>query len=151
MNMIRLATSTAIAAGMISLLAVPRPAQADSTTHSALQAPTTTSSAAQRNRQTAAAGEDDFAGLDLTAEQKTQIAKIHEGMEARKALVVKDTKLSPEQKDAFILGYTRLEHGEMFKVLTPPQQKQVRKKIADRRAADQAAHAKPGQPKRPQN
>ena len=41
-----------------------------------------------------------------------------------------------------LLGYTRMEYGEMFKVLTPEQQKQVRQKIHARRAADQAARQK---------
>jgi len=149
MNMIRVATSVAITAGLISLLAAPRPARADSATHSARQAPTATSSTAQRNHEAATAGEDDFAGLDLTAEQKAEFAKIREGTEAKKALVAKDTKLSSDAKDAFMLGYTRQEYGAMFKVLTPLQQKVVRKKMADRRAADQAAHAKPAPAKRP--
>jgi Spy/CpxP family protein refolding chaperone len=148
MKITRLATSTVLAAGIVSSLAVPGLSRADSTTHSALQAPKATSDTAQKAHDAAAAGENDFAGLDLTAEQKAQFAKIHEGMEARKALVAKDTKLSPDQKDAFMLGYTRQEYGEMFKALTPLQQKQVRKKMADRRAADQAAHAKQA-PKRP--
>ena len=151
MNMNRLAITLAVAAGFISVFTQPGLVRADDTTHSASQAPTAASSAAQRNRETAAAGDDDFAGLDLTADQKAQFAKMHDGIEARKALVAKDTKLTSDQKDAFILGYTRQEYGEMFRVLTPLQQKLVRKKMADRRAADQAAHAKQGPPKRPQN
>jgi len=149
MNRYRFTNSVMLAAGVILLSAVPGITRADSNLHDTLQTPKAGSPASQS--QPASSLNNDFEGLDLSAEQKAQFAKIHEGMEARKALVAKDTKLSSDQKDAFILGYTRQEYGEMFRVLTPLQQKIVRKKMADRRAADQAAHAKKAPPKRPQN
>jgi hypothetical protein len=142
----RLAVSASIATGLIFLLAEPGPARGAGFTASAFQIPTTATPASHA----AAVGEDDFAGLDLTDEQKAEIAKIHQGTEARKALVAKDTKLTADQKDAFLLGYTRQEYGERFRVLTPLQQKLVRKKMEARRAADQASHAKQTPP-RPQN
>src|ERR1700732_1256925 len=142
----RLAASTAIATGLIFLLATPGPARGVGFSPSGSQVPTTATPASHA----AAVGEDDFAGLDLTDEQKAEIAKIHQGMEARKALVAKDTKLTSDQKDAFLLGYTRQEYGERFRVLTPLQQKLVRKKMEARRAADQASHAKQSPP-RPHN
>src|ERR1700722_10344015 len=91
MKITRLATSAVLAAGIVFLLAIPGTSRADSTTHGSPEAPKATSDTAQKTRDTAAAGESDVAGLDLTEDQKAQFAKIHEGMETRKALVAKDT------------------------------------------------------------
>ena len=80
---------------------------------------------------------DDFAGLTFTDEQKTKIDKIRQDTKQRMDAVKKDEKLSPEAKQAMLDGYQRLELGEVFKVLTPEQQKEVRKKAQARRAAEQ--------------
>jgi Spy/CpxP family protein refolding chaperone len=89
---------------------------------------------------------NDFDGLNFTDEQKAEIDKIHRETESYKSIVAKDDKLTPDQKDAMLYGYTRLEIGRTFKVLTPEQQKEVRKRILARRAADQSAPQK--QPQR---
>jgi Spy/CpxP family protein refolding chaperone len=81
--------------------------------------------------------EDDFAGLSYTDEQKTKIEEIRKDTRARMDAVIKDDKLMPEQKQAMLTGLQRLEASEMFKVLTPEQQKEVRKKVQARRAAEQ--------------
>ena len=78
---------------------------------------------------------DDFAGLTLTDEQKAKIDKIHEDTKSRLNVVAKDQKLSPEQKDAFLQGFLRNEHTQIFQVLTREQQLEVRKKVFARRAA----------------
>ena len=62
-------------------------------------------------------------------------------------LVVKDEKLSPDQKEAMLQGYRRLERGQVFKLLTPEQQREVRKRISARRAAEQEKKKKPSLPK----
>jgi len=80
---------------------------------------------------------DDFAGLTLTDEQKAKIDKIHEDMKVRVDAVKKDEKLSPEQRDAFLTGYERMERGQVFAALTPEQQKEVRAKIRARHTAEQ--------------
>lgn len=102
-----------------------------------------------RQNQNSLSKDDDFAGLDLTDEQKAEMAKIRQDTDGRKALVAKDTKLSPDQKDAFILGYTRLEYGQMFRVLNPAQKKEVTKRLQARRAAEQAQQKK--KPQAPQH
>jgi len=140
MNKDRFAKTMAIAAGLVFLCAVPGPARADSASHGAMQAPRAASPGAQ-----AKAGSlppDDFAGLDYTDEQKAAIAKIRQDAETRRSVVAKDDKLTSDQKDAMIQGYTRMEYGEIFRVLTPIQQKLVRQRLAERRAADQKAHKK---------
>jgi len=87
---------------------------------------------------------DDFAGLKYTDEK---IDQIHQDMKSRMDLVVKDEKLSPDQKEAMLEGYRRLERGQVFKLLTPEQQREVRKKISARRAAEQEKKKKPSLPK----
>jgi Spy/CpxP family protein refolding chaperone len=41
-----------------------------------------------------------------------------------------------------ILGYSHLENGEIFKVLTPEQRRQVRQRLQARGATDPAAQKK---------
>jgi Spy/CpxP family protein refolding chaperone len=83
-----------------------------------------------------------FQELDYTPEQKAQIDKIHRDAETRRAAVAKDEELDQDQKDAMLAGYTHLEYGSIFKVLTPEQQRQVREKVRARKAAEQAAQKK---------
>ena len=80
---------------------------------------------------------DDFAGLNFTDDQKARINKIHEDIKARMDTVIKDDKLSPEQKGAMLQGFQHMERGEVYKVLTLEQQVEVRKRIFARRAAAQ--------------
>jgi hypothetical protein len=91
---------------------------------------------------------DDFAGLTYTDEQKAEIDKIRLDTKSRKAVVAKDEKLTADQKDAMLLGYTRMEYGRIYKVLSPEQQRQVRQRIRARRTADQTAQKKQSQPTR---
>ena len=83
-----------------------------------------------------------FKGWTTPLNRKQQIDKIHRDTETRKAAVEKDEKLNQDQKDAMLSGFTHLEYGAIFKVLTPEQQKQVREKIRARKAADEAAQKK---------
>lgn len=80
---------------------------------------------------------DDFAGLDFTDDQKARINKIQEDFKARLDTVIKDDKLSPEQKGAMLQGFQHMERGEVYKVLTREQQLEVRKRILARRAEAQ--------------
>ena len=82
---------------------------------------------------------DDFAGLAYTAEQKAKIDQIRETAKQRFDAVNKDEKLAPEVKAAMLDGYQRMEVREMFEVLTPAQQAEVRKKALARRTAQQLA------------
>ncbi len=80
---------------------------------------------------------DDVAGLDFTDDQKARINKIQEDFKARLDAVIKDDKLSPEQKGAMLQGFQHMERGEVYKVLTREQQAEVRKRILARRATAQ--------------
>jgi hypothetical protein len=133
MNKNRFVKSVVIATGLLPLFAIP--GKADSP-HAA-QTARTVSHAAQSKRD--AAPTNDFAGLDYTDDQRAELSKIHEDTESQKAAVVKDQTLTADQKDAMLLGYTRMEYSRTYKVLSPLQQRQVRQRILARRAAEKAA------------
>lgn len=80
---------------------------------------------------------DDFAGLNFTDDQKAKIEQVHKNTKARLDAVAKDEKLTPDQKEAMLEGFRRMERGEIFKVLTPEQQKEVRERVRARHAAEQ--------------
>ena len=95
---------------------------------------------------------DDFAGLAYTPEQKAKIDQIRRTARQRLDTVNKDEKLAPEVKAAMLDGYQRMELREMFDVLTPAQQAEVRRKALARRAAqqlveEQTKQNKPSTPK----
>jgi Spy/CpxP family protein refolding chaperone len=87
--------------------------------------------------------QDDFAGLTYTEEQKAEIEKIHREVESNMAAVAADEKLNADQKNAMLQGYARIESGRRFQILSPEQQRQVRERVAARRAAEQAANKQP--------
>jgi Spy/CpxP family protein refolding chaperone len=78
---------------------------------------------------------DDFAGLKFTDEQKPLIDEIHKRMAARKDVVLKSERLQSDQKDAMIAGLGRMERGEIVKLLTPEQKKEVLRAHAAQAAA----------------
>ena len=79
--------------------------------------------------------DDDFAGLKFTGEQQAKIDKIHQDIESRMDVVQKTDKLRPEQKNGMLEGYRRIERAQIFELLTPEQQTEVRKRARARRAA----------------
>lgn len=142
MSMNRFAQNTAIAATLILLLTVPGSARPNSPQqHGASPTPTP----AMPGTPKLAVGDDDFAGLNLTDQQKSEMDKIHQDTETRKSVVSKDANLNSDQKDAMLQGYTRLEYSQMFRILTPIQQKVVRQRIMAHRAAE-AGSKKPQAP-----
>jgi hypothetical protein len=106
----------------------------------AAQAPRAASPAAQQKND--ALPPDDFSGLNYTDDQKAEIDKIHRDTESQKAAVAKDDKLTADQKDAMLLGYTRMEYGRMYRALSPVQQRQVRQRMMARRTANNKAPQK---------
>ena len=138
MNKNRFAVSVAVAVGLILLVAAPGQATTQNAQSVAATAP---AAALPGQAKVSATLEDDFAGLSYTDEQKASIERIHKDSATRKAVVAKDADLTPDQKDAMLIGYTRMEYGMMFNVLTPEQQRAVRKKMQTRRVAEQTARA----------
>lgn len=134
-NVNRFAKEVAVAAGFVFLCVAPGLSRAQSTPPSPLQAPYMASPVVRPRKVNPPA--DDFAGLAFTAEQKAKIAEIQKNMKTRMDTVVKDERLSPEQKEAMLDGYRRMERAQVYKVLTPEQQLEVRKKILADRGAEQ--------------
>ena len=141
----RIAESVAVAAALIFLFAVPDLARAQKAQPFAAPAPN--GGLTRTQPQSSSTPSSDFDGLTYTNQQKAEIDKIHQDTEARKAVVAKDGQLSVDQKDAMLLGYTRMEYGQVFRVLSSEQQKQVRQKLTARKDAEQAAKRKQVQPK----
>jgi hypothetical protein len=140
MNMNRLAIRAGIAAQFFFLCAAPTLARAQSTQPALVQPPHMISPAVRGSRDAGAT--DDFAGLKYTPEQQAKVDEIHKRMGLRLTAVAKDEKLSAEQKTAMTQGLRRMERGEVFKQLTPEQQKEVLKNVHVRRAAAQEAETK---------
>ena len=134
-----------VATVLLFLCVTPGLTRAQSSTPGPMPAPRKGAPVLRPNR--ASQPTDDFAGLKFTNDQKAKIDQIHQDMKSRMDLVVKDEKLSPDQKEAMLEGYRRLERGQVFKLLTPEQQREVRKKISARRAAEQEKKKKPSLPK----
>jgi len=140
MSKIRLAKPVAVVGGLIFLCAAPGLTRAQSAPPASVQAQKVASTGAQVKRDSLPA--DDFAGLNYSEEQKTEIDRIQRSTKALMDTVVKDNKLTADQKDAMLLGYKRIEYGQVYQVLTPEQQKQVRQRIQARRAEKQTAQAR---------
>lgn len=126
--------------GFIILFAVPGMAPAQSVDLGAVQLQNAASPEAIAKKDSVPPS--DFVGLNYTDEQKAEIAKVHRDMETHKAAVVKDEKLTADQKNALLLGYTRMEYGRVYQALSPEQQKQVRQRMVTRRTADHAAQTR---------
>jgi Spy/CpxP family protein refolding chaperone len=139
MNKGQFAKPMAIAVGFFLLCVVPGLSRAQSGSPSPMQSARVALPSQAKNDAPPA---DDFAVFNYTEEQKAEIDKVHRDSESRMNAVTKDQKLTADQKEAMLQGYARLEYGELYKVLTPEQQREVCKKINARRAADQAAKKK---------
>jgi Spy/CpxP family protein refolding chaperone len=126
MKMNRLAGRVTAVAGSLILLSAQGPTRAQGSQPAAAQPPRIGSAAPGPMRDPR--GTDDFAGLKFSDEQKAKIDEIHQRLAVRKDVVIKSEKLNRDQKDAMIAGLGRMERGEIVKVLTPEQQKEVLKK-----------------------
>lgn len=140
MNMNTFGKRVVVAAGFFFLPVMAQLNRAESTPPSAEQSPRTTSPVIRPKKVTAPP--DDFAGLTFTAEQKAKMEEIRKDMKRRTDAVVKDEKLTSEQKGAMLDGYRRMERIQLYRVLTPEQQLEVRKRVAARRAAERDANQK---------
>jgi len=140
----RLASQVTAAAGVFLFSAVPALCPAQSFPPGVAQAPHTTAHTA---RPMAAPGPaDDFEGLTYTDDQQAKIRLIRQNGKLRRDAVVKDQKLSPEQREAMLQGLQRIERGQVYKVLTPQQQTEVRKRIIARQMAARSEQEKTRQP-----
>jgi Spy/CpxP family protein refolding chaperone len=146
MNQSRFATRAGVVAGIAFLCAAPGLTYAQSSQPGAMPAPHMLSPAARARRDNRPP--DYFAGLKYTDDQRAKIDEIHQKMKTRTDGVVNEQKLSAEQKDAMLAGLRRMENGQVFKLLTPEQQQEVRERIRAQHAAEQEARKKQQSPPR---
>ena len=94
---------------------------------------------------------DYLGGLNLTDEQKAKIDQIQRKGKSQFGAINQDSEMDTDKKVAMLQGYRRLANAEVFDVLTPEQQTEVRKRFqnAKRQAAaePQQQHAVPAPPK----
>lgn len=135
-----LAKTTGILVGVGFLCAVPEMARAQRTLPVTVQTRNAVQPGSQPKKD--ALPPNDFVGLNYTDDQKAEVDKIHRETESRKEAVAKDQQLTEDQKNALLLGYTRMEYGRVYRVLSPEQQRQVRQRISARKASDLAAQKK---------
>ena len=124
-----------VVCGFLSLLVAPGLVESQSNSSGAPATPPPASPAAPAKRDTRPI--DDFAGLTFTDDQKARIAQIRENAKLRREAVIKNERLTQGQKNVTLEGLQRIETSEIFKVLTPDQLAEVRKRITARRAAEQ--------------
>jgi hypothetical protein len=140
MNLNRLAIRATAVAELFFLSAAPGLMGAQVTQPAPVQPPHMVSPAARPMRDTRMT--DDFAGLKFTDDQKEKIDEVHQHMATRKDAVIKSDKLSSEQKEAMIAGLGRMERGQIVKLLTPEQFKEVLKKVRSGHEAAQEEETK---------
>lgn len=89
--------------------------------------------------------DDLLAGITLTDEQKPKIEQLRKDMRIRMDTVINDKKETVDQKWAMIDGLQRIELREVYFLLTPGQQQEIRTKVMAQRAAEEKAKpARPG-------
>ena len=133
MNKIAFVKPVVVAGAFLILCAAPKPAFAQSSQPGAAPPPPIRSAAAPPRNSTAPP--DLLEGLTLTDDQQVKIDRIREDTRSRLAAVANDKKLSPEAADAMFRGFQRIENGKIFEVLTPEQQREVRRRMSAWRAA----------------
>jgi Spy/CpxP family protein refolding chaperone len=92
---------------------------------------------------------DYLGGLNLTDEQKAKIGQIQREQKSHYEAIVNDQALDADKKQAMIEGYRRIENTQVFDVLTPEQQSEVRRRFqtAKRSAAADQKRTSPATPK----
>jgi Spy/CpxP family protein refolding chaperone len=130
-NRTRVEKRVLVASALLLLLAGPRLVGSQSNS-SAPSTPHTASPAAAANAETLP-----LEGLKLTDDQKTRIANIRQHVEARREAIIKNGAVNQDRKETILQRLNLIETSEIFRVLTPDQQKEVQKRIADRRASEQ--------------
>jgi hypothetical protein len=130
----RFAKRVAVVVGFLFPFAMPALSQAPSQPLSPAQIPHVAAHVARPAHSSHA--EDELAGLTFTEDQKAKIDQIHQNMKPRMDVVVKDPTSSAVQKRAMLEGLARMERRQVFQLLTPEQQSEVRNKVLARRAAE---------------
>ena len=133
MNKIVFVKPVVVAGGFLFLCAAPKLTFGQSSPLDAVPPPPMRSASAPPHSSTPPP--DLLAGLTLTDDQQVKIDQIREDTRSRLAAVANDKRLSPEAADAMFRGFQRIENGKILEVLTPDQQREVRRRMSAWRAA----------------
>jgi hypothetical protein len=136
----RFAMRAKVVVELLFLAAAPGLAHAQRGDPALMQTPHMVSPGIQPAHETRAT--DDLAGLKFTEDQKAKIDEVHQHMATRKDAVIKSDKLNAEQKEAMIAGLGRMERGQIVKLMTPEQQREVLKKVRAGHAGAQEEETK---------
>jgi Spy/CpxP family protein refolding chaperone len=145
MNWNQFAMRVVVVAQLFSLSAIPRLALAQVGRPALMPTSPMAAPAVLTTRDTRAT-DADFAGLNFTDDQKAKIDEVHRHMALRKDAAIKSDSLNVNQKEAMIAGLSRMERGEIVKLLTPEQQRAVLKKVRAGHPATQGEDAKSSLP-----
>ena len=143
MNSTKIKTSVVLVSSLLAMLAMATPGKA--------QAPATDTAQDQGQTQAAPAQQEgkhmrEFAGLNLTDDQKTQIKQIHMDSKSQMDAVNADSSLAADAKQVKIRQIHMSTHKQVLKVLTPDQRKQVRANMKERRSEHQQQAQPQSQP-----
>jgi Spy/CpxP family protein refolding chaperone len=133
MNKIAFVKPVVVAWGFLFLCAAPKLTFGQSSPLGAAPPPPMRSASAPPRNSTPPP--DLLEGLTLTDDQQVKIDQIRKDTRSRLAAVANDKRLSPEATDAMLRGFQRIENGKIFEVLTPEQQREVRRRLSGWRAA----------------
>jgi len=138
----------AVAAGFLALTFTPAMSRAQNSQQPPEQDKTQTAPATstpQAGRKHGA-----MAGLNLTADQRTEFKKIHEATKAEVEAAGKDETLTADQKAAKIHQLRHAARLQMVKLLTPEQRQQMRANIREMRASRKEQQQQQTPPAQPQ-
>lgn len=81
--------------------------------------------------------DDLLSGITLADEQKPKIEQVRKDMRTRMDMVIHDKNENIDQKQAMLQGLQHMELRQVYQLLTPEQQNEVRRKVAAQRASEQ--------------
>lgn len=86
-----------------------------------------------------------LSGITLADDQKPKIEQVRKDMRGRMDTVIHDKNENQDQKQAMLQGLQHMELRQVYQLLTPEQQSEVRKKVAAQQT-DQQQRQKVQQP-----
>lgn len=146
MNRNSIVKHIAVAAGFLALTFTPAMSRAQNSQQPPEQDKTQTAPATPQAGKKHGA----MAGLNLTADQRTEFKKIHEATKSQVEAVGKDETLTADQKAAKIHQVRHSARLQMVKLLTPEQRQQMRANIREMRASRKEQQQQQTPPAQPQ-
>lgn len=133
MNWISVVKQIAVATGFLALTFTPAMSCAQNSQLPPEQVKTQNAPATQPSDEARKHGA--MAGLNLTADQRTEFKKIHQATMAEVKAVGKDETLTADEKSAKIHQLRHSARLQLVKLLTAEQRQQMRANIREMRAA----------------